>query len=296
MTHRRAWLIGAICATAMVAEVIAGVALFTCPDCDNAVSPRATFCPKCGCPGDDVRKHHEDLAKKVVPDPRTYVLSIRSSNGTGMGVVVTEADSTYAVFPSSLLAGATSFQISPVTTNEVLSYKDLELADDRPLARFSITSTNVIAVKASSSLPLIGDKISASLPSSDSVLAVTSIASRVSAVTKSSLSFNLAQAAEMGQYPLLTASTNLVGFDTGAEVGISREATLVSTRIKWVPAGPKEYRMQSGLMSEARLAVQTRPKNPTKIWRRLRATKWLTSHMKRESGLLADVIEKQWRK
>jgi hypothetical protein len=117
--------------------------LIPCPDCKRSVSPRASFCPNCGCP----EKAIADLAKSAltqharVPDQLLRVES--DGKRTEIAFPVEMADGLFAIASLNTILAADTVTLSFLTTNSPVTYGLPEVAVDLPLVRFPISETNL---------------------------------------------------------------------------------------------------------------------------------------------------------
>jgi hypothetical protein len=117
--------------------------LVPCPDCKRSVSPRASFCPNCGCPekaiAEQARSTLNQAAKK--PDKLLRV----ESDGKRMEIAfpVEMADGLFAIASLNTILAADTVTLSFLTTNSPVAYGLPEVAVDLPLVRFPISETNL---------------------------------------------------------------------------------------------------------------------------------------------------------
>lgn len=127
----------------LLAITIAGADnVVPCPDCKKSVSPRALFCPSCGCPGEIIAAEAaaEKPAKNAAPD---RLLRVVADERRGLALPVQMADGLYALAPLDLLLATESLTLTFCSTNAPIIYAMPQVASDLPLVRFPITETNL---------------------------------------------------------------------------------------------------------------------------------------------------------
>ena len=138
----------AVCMLVVLTPLIAhALDLIPCPDCEQPVSPRALMCPRCGCPGDAIRKAVTEQESKDQPPPLYPVARFKTDGTTGTAVAYTEAGKTYLILDATSLFGTTSLEILPLTTNAPIAYHAMQAAQNAPLVRFETPVTNLVFLK-----------------------------------------------------------------------------------------------------------------------------------------------------
>ena len=116
--------------------------LVPCPDCRKSVSPRAIFCPSCGCPGEAIAAAATNSVDDNVKAP-DRLIKIEADGRSGFAFPVEMADGLFAVAPLEFLLSADSVALSFLSTNAPIVYAMPEVALDVPLVRFPVTETNL---------------------------------------------------------------------------------------------------------------------------------------------------------
>ena len=119
------------------------VDLISCPDCKRPVSPRALFCPNCGCPEEAIAERAKSgLTQHArVPDQLLRVES--DSKRIEVAFPVEMADGLFAIASLDTIIAADTVALSFLTTNAPVAYGLPEVAVDVPLVRFPISETNL---------------------------------------------------------------------------------------------------------------------------------------------------------
>lgn len=116
--------------------------LVRCPDCEKPVSPRAVFCPACGCPEEAII----EVAKSpdsAVPREPDRLLRIDADGQRGFAFPVEMADGLYAVAPLEFLLAKDTLALSFFSTNAPVSYDAVEVATGAALVRLRLAETNL---------------------------------------------------------------------------------------------------------------------------------------------------------
>ena len=253
--------------------------LLSCPDCDNMVSTRAVFCPKCGCPAEFIRKATKDGADASQEEWRTFIVSVQGDQGSGYGVAYQENGTRCILVDQKLLDGATSLTLTTLGTNLNVRYTALELADARGLARLVTDSTNVIYIGMGQDPP--------TTTSSALAFGVTDAGTTVTSVWVDAET----QRADIRTCPdaipncvaMCDASTNLLALCASPPHVLGRE-------IEWVRVKPGEYRAQSSLLKSLEAPVGNTPSADT--LKTLKQTVWLTRHMKKRADRVIATVMK----
>ncbi len=122
--------------------------LIACPDCDKAVSRRATFCPACGCPGEAIAEAVKALAEKVKPKPpaeRVYGISDR---GRFEILPVTMAGRYFLLAPLADAAGVRTLLISNEVHGTGVDYRSIRRHRKLPFVSFQTDFTSNIVFQA----------------------------------------------------------------------------------------------------------------------------------------------------
>lgn len=127
--------------------MLAAPDLLPCPDCDNGVSPRAAFCPRCGCPIEYIKAAAE--AERPTEAERPFLLRVQTDRGEGIAIAARFPDGDYLLLHRHLIDGVQALELTPYGTNAPVPYLGLELAHDRPLARLPTPTTNLAPVVVS---------------------------------------------------------------------------------------------------------------------------------------------------
>lgn len=127
----------------LAAVSAAALELIPCPDCANPVSQRAVMCPACGCPGDVIAETAARLRTRHEGTPLRPVVRVSSTAANGFGLAVSDGGKRHILLALPLLGTAEAMDLSLLNTNQVIPYSHLELADNQPLARVAVTSTNL---------------------------------------------------------------------------------------------------------------------------------------------------------
>ena len=275
--------------------------LLTCPDCTNGVSPRAVFCPKCGCPAEFVKEANTEEEQSV--DTRTCMVRVKTDQSKGYGVGVVFGEKRYLVVPRHLLDGCHSLNLTLIDTNAPVHYSSLEIAQDYPLARLATTSTNLLYLHARRNtrrdeveVPLdvrlltLSNRF-ASQPDTNIVTKATIKPTREIAVALGDVTMPF-------EFSVLSSPATNTIFGIQGHVGWSQASNAIPIVAdeKWKQVKPSVFREQSALLWKTRQIIQSR-KEPSRkealgMQHRLGETKWLTDSMFSEAMELAQVLRK----
>lgn len=114
-----------------------GASLITCPDCEKLVSRRALMCPNCGLKGDVIAEVAETIPEPLIGD----VLDIDCDGKRSSALPVEMDGRKFAVFPLEKVLGASQLQLWHNGVSVIWSVP--ELAEDAPIVRLQIASTNL---------------------------------------------------------------------------------------------------------------------------------------------------------
>ena len=129
---------------ALVSSIAYAASLFPCPDCEQPVSPRAVLCPNCGCPGQAIKDAVAAQEAAQRPPPIYPVAKLKAGNAPGTAIAYTDGENRYLLIDAYPLMGATSLQLTPITTNAPVPYHTMQVAAEAPLVRFQTTATNLV--------------------------------------------------------------------------------------------------------------------------------------------------------
>jgi hypothetical protein len=268
--------------------------LLTCPECTNAVSSLATFCPRCGCPADVIRRETATKPDSTRAEPaKSFFVRVKTDAETGFGIGVVQDDETYIVLDQSILYGATALSVSQLATNLSVFYGNLEIAEGRDLARFSTTDTNIAFLAVGISAPRPGDRARLSYPvETEAGAGVTSLWTQVVSAGRYRMRVATDNARAPVLYGVLDSRTNLVALAPIRSAGTHQDAVVLSGT-KWKRARPLEFRTQSRMLRQGFLAAAaaTVSENRAALVTGLRETEWLTPHMARLAKRLSIELE-----
>ncbi|MDA1349379.1 MAG: hypothetical protein O3A47_11035, partial [Chloroflexi bacterium] len=187
--------------------------------------------------------------------------------------------------------------MSRLTTNLPVFYRDLEIAENRNLARFTTSDTNIAFLTAGSDVPDEGGRIQLAYPvETETGLNATSLWTQVASLENERLHLNTDDATTPRFAVILDVHTNLAAVIPQRSADAPPEALdgVVLQGAVWKPAQPREFRAQSDLLRQARLAVSTIPTPEAKdaLITALRETTWLTPHMAHLAGRFSTALEK----
>jgi len=251
--------------------------LVPCPDSENPVSPRAVMCPHCGCPGDAIAEAVV-RAQAVASEPKLGpILNVDTRTGQGHGIGVSVGGVHYLVMDVRLLWQADSLAITPLGTNSPIAYRELELAQDKPLARFRTLSTNVCFLVSTRTGSAQREGLRTVFPGTahDEYCIL-----RPAEINGANLS---AAAGERPPVAIVDAQTNVVGVvfrtrNSGYGYALPPEDA-------WVRAPPGVLRKQTRLLAEAEDAV-SKGRFGKPLVQRLSAEKWFTDYFKEMAARL----------
>ncbi len=245
-----------------------GANLAPCPDCDQAVSPRAIMCPHCGCPGDVIAEYVAAKEAEDAPPPLYPVVELNTDSATGWAVGYADSGESFLVMDAGLLSAATSLDMSPITTNTAVSYRRMQISTESPLVRFRTDSTNIsyLGVARSSSSP--GEKM----------LYLHTDGHTTPAAPASS--------PNVGVVCVTDSSTDLVGIVRHVDAE-SSVILLPESREEWKDITPGDFRSQTRLLTEAANAV-AEGNTAQDILEQLGETDWATTYFKTEANRIIE--------
>jgi hypothetical protein len=277
--------------------------LLTCPDCTNAVSSRAAFCPKCGCPADSIKVTSEEDQPPV--ETRTYLVRVKTDTAEGYGVGVDYAGEPYVVVPRPLLDGCNTLSLTLLNTNSPVHYASLEISKDAPLARLATSNTNMLFLPAER-------QTRRDLSDERHDVRLLTLSSRWA----SQVNTNLYAAAVMNPsqiietqlddsttpfyYSVLSDPTmsTIIGIQVAQGWTHASNAIPVTADAEWLQVKPAVFRAQSLLLVKARRMIQSRktpsPDEAMGMQNKLTNTEWITDGMDDEATGLAQMLHK-WR-
>ena len=256
-------------------------ALIDCPDCGTAVSERAVMCPQCGCPASGIIEAVElkRVAEKMLaPYP---VVRVRSDRALGYAVAIKEKNISYLMMDSTLIDGAESLSITLLTTNRPVRYKNLQLAQNMPFARFVTTSTDVISL---SLMKMVMPEVR-KYP----LWLTSDIFSDCLYTGKVDVSDNFELLNEDKNIDLVATvdvQTNLVGLV--CYINKIKRVSMVTNELEWVSVSPLDYRNQTKLLIKAE-NMGPGVKLPLDMVKQLGNTKWATDVLKKRAEKLFHV-------
>lgn len=201
--------------------------LTPCPDCEKSVSPRACFCPFCGCPGDAIAASVRPVDQEVARAP-DRLIRIDTDTKHGFAIPVEMADGLFAIASLDFLLGAETLTLSFVFTNTPIAYAMPEVAVDTPLVRFPLTETNLAYWCAAPR--------------------ESSVATYVGNSTVSGLSFDVEPTVR--SIAAASSATNLVAFFVDQPHG--RELERFHDALLWQRIQPKVFREQAHIFEKMR--------------------------------------------
>lgn len=278
-------VVGAVIVCLLFGVCMALAGLAPCPDCGKLVSTPALFCPNCGCPGEVIAKAAQKAATNQAPARPAFhhsLIEVRSNQGEGWGVAVTDGTATQVVTSLDLL-GAQLLELKSWATTAAVAYVSIELADDCPLARFRTADTNLVALRwetgATEGLLVLPDGRTNGLR-----LVAASV------LPNGGLRCPTESPRLVGGIPVLGPTTNLLAVvaSSGFEPSVAARAS--ATR-RWVPLQPSDFRRQMALLSDVRAALAAVPSDQTLLANRLRQAAWSTSYLKELAARLAAQLE-----
>ena len=116
---------------------LSAATLISCPDCGREVSRRALMCPNCGLKGDVITEVAETIPEPLIGD----VLDIDCDGKRSSALPVEMDGRKFAVFPLEKVLGASQLQLWHNGVSVIWSVP--ELAEDAPIVRLQIASTNL---------------------------------------------------------------------------------------------------------------------------------------------------------
>lgn len=208
--------------------------LIPCPDCTAPVSPRAVFCPSCGCPGEAIAECARNLQGEQ-PRAQDQLLRLDTDGQAAFAFPVEMADGFFAVAPLAPLLSAESLTLSFLSTNAIIAYTMPEVAVDAPLVRFPITETNLFfwCVAPQQSIP------AATLDYSETA------------------GFSFSRESTAHTLADVSAATNLISIYV--ESAGRRFPQRITDTIKWQRIQPKIFREQSRLFLQILRGENTTP-------------------------------------
>lgn len=232
--------------------------LIACPDCSHEVSRRAVSCPSCGCPGSAIAQavRAEQVANRPLP-----VVNIQSDVGAGLGVVLSDAQTTYLLMSADLVAGASSLEVYTVGKKEPIPYTQLEIAADAPLVRLTTTSGSV------SPLVFTHDPLP---PTTGHLLETGEIIPHTDGQGRTSIAH-------------LNAENQLIALIISQNGKATPHA--VSDATQWLTVPPADYRAQTSLLKSAIQSAGTRSLS-TAERSQLEATAWLSPFLQKSADAL----------
>ena len=165
---------------------------------------------------------------------------------------------------AELLSAATSLDMSPITTNEAVSYRNMQINTEVPLVRFQSSSTNIsfLAIAdaseayAETRLYLCADgqtkAVGPDRAPDDRVIAVTD------------------------------GCTNLIGIVRHFN-GKNSIVILPENQRSWKDITPRDFRNQTGLLATGTKAVAEEKTVSKSILEKLEETAWATDYFKQEA-------------
>lgn len=236
-----------ILASLMVAGTTLARDLIPCPDCGEMVSPRAVYCPHCGCPGQAIAA---EAAKRAEETKLKPVVKVVTPGSVGFGVAVLADKKKYVIMDADLLGELESLKMEALDKEgKGVSYARLELADSISLARFTVISDRLEyrpVVRKSGGKPanyLLPNGGTVSRPQPAAIAAVDNAGRLLGVKTKSQ------------------------GF-----VSLGKD-------IAWKQVLPSEYRAQIKLLHRLEAERQERALSKNEL-KELNSVEWLTQFMK----------------
>jgi hypothetical protein len=129
--------------TALLAPNALTIDLIPCPDCKRSVSPRASFCPNCGCPEKAIAEQARGTLNRDSRKPDKLLRVESDGKRTEIAFPVEMADGLFAIASLNTILAADTVTLSFLTTNSPVAYGLPEVAIDVPLVRFPISETNL---------------------------------------------------------------------------------------------------------------------------------------------------------
>ncbi len=242
--------------------------LIPCPDCERPVSPRAVFCPQCGCPGDAIQ---EAAAIRAAAETDTVPLHplarAMTDRGRELAIAYAEGDRRFLVMDMMLLADTATLQFTPIATNTPVSYRALQIADTEPLVRFRTGATNLLFL--SRSPQDAGDE--------NDVFWLKPDGSLSPAIPDDQI--------PDGVSALVNVNTNLVA----VVCAFKGRATLapVPTDTAWRDIAPGDFRRQMALLAQAADAATLSADMATA----LQQTQWLNTALEKKAKRLLEPLK-----
>lgn len=295
------FLVAAVC----ICGAVSAADLLKCPDCGSTVSPRAEFCPNCGCPIEYIKKAAAEQAatnetattaetptattataiEVAVPetpqDVRMPRVTVATEHTKGSGVAAVMDGREVVLMQQGLIEGANRVEVQPVTTNVPVRCGSMELANYKGLARFATDSPDVRFLPVADAMPTTGQEVRVSAVLSDD--AQTSLWTRIEDVDLYDGTLEIAAPAAAGFVWVLDQGTNLVALGT-ASGDTNRCHVMFLADTEWIAVEPSDFRKQSALLQKAEGTPEgaVRRGNESEIEalrREIGATLWLTDDM-----------------
>ena len=245
------------------------VDLTPCPDCDQPVSPRAVMCPQCGCPGEAIKAAVAAREATERPPPVYPVATFKVGSTEGAAVDYTDGEYQYLLIDAYPLMGATSLDITPLTTNAPIPYHSMQVAAEAPLVRFKTAATNLTFLTRSPPKAVGEDALMWLHTDGHMTPSLTAVAPPRSAVA------------------LLDSQTNLVAVIGHA---LDQAPVCIPLNTTWIDIGPRLFRDQTTALQAAQHDVAT-GSITSETMKTLRETRWTTPFFHEAAAKLTKLSE-----
>lgn len=162
--------------------------LISCPDCGRDVSRRALMCPNCGLKGDVIAELAKTIPQPLIGD----VLDIDCDGKKSSALPVEMDGRKFAVLPLEKVLGASQLQLWHKGVPVVWSVP--ELAEDAPIVRLQIASTNLTYWVVGGDFVFDGRRVA---PKGNEIASVVSPLITTNAVTLSNREWQVLQPKQM---------------------------------------------------------------------------------------------------
>lgn len=126
-----------ICMVLNLATTCLSASLVSCPDCDKPVSRNPLMCPNCGLKGEVIAEYAKTIPEPIIGD----ILNLDCDGVKGFALPVEIEGRKFAIFPFDYVLGASRLQL--FHNGNPIEWFVPELAEDAPIVRLEISSTNL---------------------------------------------------------------------------------------------------------------------------------------------------------
>ena len=172
----------------MIVLLFVAASLIACPDCEKPVSRQAIMCPNCGLRGEVI----VECANNTPESPVGDLLDIDCDGVRSVALPVEMEGRRFAVLPLDSVLGASQLRLGHNGVPVVWSVP--ELAEDAPIVRLQIASTNLTYWVVGGSLVFDGTMAK---PEGNQIASVVSVLVSTNAFTLSNREWQVLQPRQM---------------------------------------------------------------------------------------------------